>query len=139
VAAVGAPSRLRRDALLVAQPLVGDQARDRLDLGLGQSGRQPGVDLGDRSGHAEQDMLGDGGKGGAPGLGERPVAVMPVRGRAVVDQPRPSVPDEQVGVRRRAVDVGDEGVEPDDRGGEGGVDRLTGGRVRSARLSLKRA
>src|SRR3546814_9534811 len=40
---------------------------------------------------------------------------MEVRLRAVVDQVQLAVPQQQVGVARGAVDVGDEGVEPDDR------------------------
>jgi hypothetical protein len=49
-------------------------------------------------------------------LGRRDVAVVEVEGGAVVDQPQPSVPDEQVRVPRGAVDVRDERVEPDDLG-----------------------
>src|SRR3546814_3319619 len=40
---------------------------------------------------------------------------MEVQRRAVVDQVQLAVPHQQVGVARGAVDVGDQGVEPDDR------------------------
>ena len=54
---------------------------------------------------------------GRCGLLPRPQAlVMEVQCGAVVDQPEPLVPDEQVRVPRRAVDVRHERVEPDDVG-----------------------
>ena len=46
---------------------------------------------------------------------------MKVERGPVVDQPRPTVPDEQVRVARRTVDVRDERVEPHDPGGEIGI------------------
>ncbi len=48
--------------------------------------------------------------------------VVDVQRRAVVDQPWPAVPHEQVRVLRRSVRVGHEGIEPDDVGGEVRVD-----------------
>ena len=40
--------------------------------------------------------------------------VLEAQAGAVVDGPQVAVPDEQVGVPRAAIDVGDVGVEPDD-------------------------
>ena len=53
----------------------------------------------------------------------RPAAVVPVERGAVVDEPQPPVPPEQVRVVRRAVDVRQERVEPDDRRGKVGIRR----------------
>ena len=56
---------------------------------------------------------------GRPRVGRRVApGVLAVQRGAVVDQPEPPVPGEQVGVLRRAVDVRGQRVEPDDRGGE---------------------
>ncbi|MGH2480932.1 MAG: hypothetical protein ACRDHW_14860, partial [Ktedonobacteraceae bacterium] len=41
----------------------------------------------------------------------------------MVNQPQALRPDQHVGVARRAVNVGDIGVEPDDAGGQGRVER----------------
>ena len=68
----------------------------------------------------EEDVVADGGEG-APGVGRRVApGVLAVQRGAVVDEPQPSVPGEQVGVLRRAVHVGGQRVEPDDRGGHVG-------------------
>src|SRR5687767_256210 len=40
--------------------------------------------------------------------------VMEKERRAVVDQPEPAVPHQEIAVARRAIDVGNQGVEPDD-------------------------
>jgi len=58
-------------------------------------------------------------------------AVVEIQRRSMIDEPEPSVPAEQVGVARRAVDVGDEGVEEHDARGRDGVrqgahDRIEG-------------
>ena len=68
-----------------------------------------------------------GGIGSCARQRQRPVGVLAKERRAVVDQPDLLVPDEQVGVAVRAVDVRDERVEPDDVGGERGVDRACPG------------
>ncbi len=58
-------------------------------------------------------------------------AVVEVQRGAVVDQPQPVVPEQQVGVARGAIDVGGERVEPHDVGGESVLRRVwAGGRVR---------
>ena len=63
---------------------------------------------------------------------DRRAGVMEVERRAVVDQPELAMPDQHVGVARRAVEVGDEGVEPDDARGELGIG-LAGERVEGER------
>ena len=60
-------------------------------------------------------------------------AVLAVERRAVVDQPEPAVPEQQVGLLRGAVDVRHERVEPDDVGGELGSSRAGRRRRRAAR------
>ena len=60
-----------------------------------------------------------------------PVAMVEEQRRAVVDQPQPLVPDEQVRVARRAVDVRDQRVEPHDRR------RLLGTRLEAGRRRVR--
>src|ERR1019366_7387869 len=45
-----------------------------------------------------------------------------VQGSTVVDQPQAPVPDEQVDIPGRSIDVRDQAVEPDDVGGESGIE-----------------
>src|SRR5258705_6699446 len=59
--------------------------------------------------------------------------VMDVERGAVVDEPRPAVPDEHVGIFRRAVRVGDKGVEPDDVSGPVRIRHDVRGRVERQR------
>ena len=69
----------------------------------------------------QQHVLGDLGECARRLLGRPEPCVLEVEGRAVVDQPHLLMPDEQVRVGGGAVDVGDQGIEPDDVGCELGV------------------
>ena len=90
--------------------------------------REPLVGLGDRAGARQQHVVADHREGRA-GASRRSGASPCWRKNAApwsISQVR-RVPDEQVGVAGRAVDVGDERVEPDDVGGELGVEVGGGG------------
>ena len=77
-------------------------------VGRGRAGRDVAQDVG----------AGVEGLRGEPLRVRRPArpAVVEVERGAVVDEPRVAVPDQEVGVAPRAVDVGGEGVEPQDVG-----------------------
>ena len=102
------------------EPVLGHEPDDLLDDGLGDERGEPLV--------GRRDRLGDGGEHVAAGVERladeaadvrrpaRPRVVEP-QGGAVVDRPRPPVPDEEVGVGPGAVDVGGVRVEPQDRAG----------------------
>lgn len=111
---IGAAQRVGGvEARLVDQPCVGDVGRDLHQQFLGHQRRERGGRGGDVRADRGQYVV-----GGVVGLGGRrrgggPV-VVPDHGGAVVDEPEVAVPDEHVRVAPRAVDVVDEGVEPDD-------------------------
>ena len=87
-------------------------------------------------------MVGDP-REGPPGVRRRVrPGVLDVERRAVVDEPQAAVPDQQVDVLGRPVDVRDEGVEPDDVGREVGIRAIAGRcarRGRRTRLEGQRA
>ena len=91
-----------------------------------------GVDVGDAARPGQQHVVADQrkrvqrrGRIVEPGMVE-------VERRAVVDEPELAMPDQHVGVARGPVEVGDEGVEPDDARGELGIGRV-GQRVEGER------
>ena len=90
-------------------------------------GRQLAAGRGDRGGDRKQDVIGDLGEGRAGAGFDIGPGVLEVERGAVVDQPELAVPDQQVRVARGAVDVGGQGIEPDDAGGEVGVDEVLHG------------
>ncbi len=112
----------RRRLRIVTQPHVGHERDALVDRGLRALG-ETCVGLGDRARGRQQHVVCEHRHGLVHGVCERPLSVQAEEGRPVVDQPRPPVPDQQVRVAVRAVDVGHEGVEPDDVGGEAGIDR----------------
>ena len=123
------------EARVVAEPVVGDQRDDRARCarasGAPPAPRRPRRA---RSAQRQQHVVLDRGNGLVARAAVVGPVVVEVERRAVVDQPELAVPDQQVGVARRAVDVGDEGVEPDDARGELGVglrgERVEGDRAR---------
>ena len=89
---------------------------------------EPDVRLFDRAAAGQQDVGADR-RERAARLGRRVrPGVLAVERGAVVDQPQAAVPDQQVGVLRRAVDVGGQRIEPDDRRGQLRVGRRARGR-----------
>jgi hypothetical protein len=111
-----------------AEPLVGHVGERGLNRPGTQAGRQSLVGGPQAAGEREKHMVGDQRERIAGARGDRAGVVL-VEGGAVVDQPRPAVPDEQVAVPRGPVDVRRERVEPDDVGGELRADRAGDGRV----------
>jgi hypothetical protein len=89
---------------------------------------EPLVRIRDRGRVRQQHMVAHGLETSARVLRRDVLGVMEVERRAVVDQPEPVVPPEQVRVLRRPVDVRREGVEPDDVRGELRRRRRPGGR-----------
>ena len=81
-----------------------------------------GIGVGDRPGVGQQDVRGDPLERPSGVLVGVTPGVVDVERGAVVDQPRPAVPDEQVRVLGGSVRVRRQGVEPDDIGGERGID-----------------
>jgi hypothetical protein len=116
--------RVRHVGQHVAQQRVGDQRRQR------------GVGRGDVAAGGEQHVLPHQreGRPRARLVHAAPV-VMHVQRGAVIDQPRPPLPDEQVRVASRAVHVGHERVEPDHARRQLGVDQV----ARGQRVEVERA
>ena len=100
---------------------------------LGDLRREPLVRLGDRAGEREAGRARRSPRTGAARARAPARRVVEVERRAVVDQPEPAVPEEQVRVLRGAVDVRHERVEPDDRGRELGRGRRPGRRAERQR------
>ena len=102
---------------VVAEPVVGNRARRCASITSGVSAaRHRRVDLARArvaSGSSTWSLISGTGSPARSTIVVR--RVVEVERRAVVDQPEPVVPHQHVGVARRAVDVGDVGVEPDDR------------------------
>ena len=119
----GGSSRRRRYSAYSARARganqsVGHAREHLLDDGAAQPRREPRVGRGDVAGARQQHVVADR-RERAQRLGGRVLPrVLQVERGAVVDQPQPAVPEQQVGVLRRAVDVGRERVEPDDLGGQ---------------------
>ena len=94
------------------------RARDALATSTSQPRREPLAGLGDVARARQQHVVADR-RERALRLGRRVLpGVLEVERRAVVDQPDAAVPEQQVRVLRRAVDVRRQRVEPDDVGGE---------------------
>jgi hypothetical protein len=106
---------------IVAQPLLGHERDCGGDRGL-RGARQALVGLVQRACRPEQHVVGDRREWLVRRARQRARAVLAEERRAVVDEPGAPVPDEQVRVARRAVDVGRERVEPDDVGRQLGID-----------------
>lgn len=83
-------------------------------------------------GPREEDVRPAGGKDGGDGALAGVPVVLPKEGGAMVDEAEGAVPEKEVGVAGRAVDVGEEGVEPDDQRGFGGRGGVAGGGVEHA-------
>ena len=81
----------------------------------------------------QQDVVGDRVERPSGVLGRIAPGVVDEQRRAVVDEVQPTMPGEDVRVAGRSVGVRDEGVEPDDVGGEVGVRPAVGPRVERQR------
>src|SRR5829696_9685491 len=118
-----------RGAILRREPVRRDAVEHALENVGPEKRREPRVGLRDVPGAGQQDVVADRGKR-AVGVGRRVLpSVLQVERGAVVDQPQPPVPQQQVRVLRRAVDVRAQGVEPDDLGGHLRAGRRAGRRV----------
>ena len=82
------------------------------------------VDLGDAARPGQQHMVADQRKRIQRRRRIAEPGVVEVERRAVVDEPELAMPDQHVGVARGPVEVGHEGVEPDDARGELGIGRV---------------
>ena len=103
--------------VIFAQPFVRDQGERGVDR-FPDSGGQAFARFGQGTGHREQHVVTEDRGGGGGCVGQRRGSVLAVEGRPVVDQPGLAVPGQQVRIARGAVDVGDQGVEEDDVGGQ---------------------
>ena len=129
------PSRYSTyDAAVVAvEPLVGNGLGDVLEqrrASPAARAARPPPRSSRRTGAARARAIAGNGVRSCPGSRSR--RVVEVERGAVVDQPQPAVPEQQVRVLRGAVDVRHERVEPDDVGGELGVGRRADRRAERA-------
>src|SRR6187551_1290470 len=115
------------------EPLVGHLGRREPERLLAHAGSQPDVCRLDRGCVGEKDVVADRLERAARVLRRGLGSMVEVEGSAVVDQPQAPVPPEQVRVLRRAVDVGDQRVEPDGVCGEARLWRGPGGRTEGQR------
>ena len=107
----------RADDRIHAEPVVGERRDEPIQQLAGHERREPLVGCGDGRGERQQDVVGEPLRVRSAGV---PVRVAPGevdrQRRAMIDQPRPAAPGEEVRVPRRAVRVRQEPVEPDDAG-----------------------
>ncbi len=98
----------------IFQPFIGHHTRDLPEqfwcnsLGQRLIGNRQGI------GGWQQDMVADLREGRARPVLVVVLGVVHVERCAMIDQKEPPMPPEQIGVARRAIDIGDEGVKPDD-------------------------
>src|SRR5215208_968303 len=123
-----APLRHSR-SLTPQRARLGDHAYDGAKHLWSEPRGERRVGFGDRAGEREQNVVPDGGEGAsACGLQGLPVSCWPVvvevQRSPVVYEPETIVPDQEVRVAQGAVDVGHQGVEPDDARCQAGIRRL---------------
>src|SRR5579871_2732335 len=100
VAQVGGAMLLRRGegGVVAGEPFVGDEVYDGGEAIFGEQWGEAGVGLGDGGGVGQQNVILDHGEWGAAARFVVVPGVVEVERGAVVDEPEPRMPDEEVGV-----------------------------------------
>src|SRR4051812_18401909 len=130
---VSRPPAGRIGAGLGRQPVLRDLPDDLREQGPVQPRPQAAAGLLDVPGPGEEHVVADGGEAADGHAVQVLPVVMEVERGPMIDQVERLVPPQEIGIARRAVHVGDQGVEPDRGRGEIRSDGLAGGGVEGDR------
>src|SRR5215472_3185922 len=107
-----------REVRIGLQPILGDQGHDRRQCLWSKSLRQAPVGSQQIAGKRQQYVILHLGKTTPCARKILVPGMVEVQRGAMVYKPDPAMPDQQIGIARRTIHVGDKGVEPDDLRGQ---------------------